>query len=119
MARSKKRGTAPKIPAPRLTEARLRELVTDATVDCHDDSEQVSGLFDMIEDNLDIPFDTKVLGVEVAVESLELKRGYEIVAICRRGRHVQAISLPDLPLPRPLPEGWEWIEAYRSWAGNR
>ena len=53
MARSKRRGTASKKAAPRLTETRLRELVTDATVDCHDDSEQVSGLFDMIADNLE------------------------------------------------------------------
>lgn len=94
-------------------------MVTDATVDCYDDSEQVSGLFDMIADNLEIPFETNVLGVEVVVESIELERAYEIVANCRRGRHVQAITLPDLPLPRPLPEGWEWIEAYRLWADNR
>jgi hypothetical protein len=39
-----------------------------------------------------------------------------IVAICVRGKHRQAISVLDLPLPDPPPPGAEWIAAYRRWA---
>lgn len=95
--------------------ARLAELVAEAVVDCHDEEEQLTGLFTMIEDNLALPFATRVLGVEVTVESVDLTDD-EIVAICRRGRERQAIPLLELPLPSPRPAGAEWIHAYRHWA---
>jgi hypothetical protein len=40
-------------------------------------------------------------------------------AICARGRLRQRISILDLPLPRRVPDGAEWIEAYRAWARAR
>ncbi|MFV2069358.1 MAG: hypothetical protein ACC645_20535, partial [Pirellulales bacterium] len=63
-----------------------------------------------------LPFETEVLGVTVTVESVVNPRGREVVAMCRAGTHVQAISLADLPVPSPPPEGVEWIAAYRHWA---
>jgi hypothetical protein len=39
-----------------------------------------------------------------------------IVAICVRGKHRQAISVLDVPLPDPPPRGAEWIASYRRWA---
>ena len=41
-----------------------------------------------------------------------------IVAVCSRGRHRQKIDLLDLPLPTPAPDGADWIDAYRHWAGR-
>lgn len=58
-----------------------------------------------------------VLGVEVTVASVDLVDSGQIVAICCRGGMRQAISILDLPLPTPPPEGAEWIEAYRRWRG--
>ena len=40
----------------------------------------------------------------------------EIVAVCRRGRNRQLISILNLSLPSPPPTGWEWIEVYCDWA---
>lgn len=40
-----------------------------------------------------------------------------IVALCSRGGMRQSIGILELPLPSPAPEGAEWIEAYRHWAG--
>lgn len=97
-----------------MSEARLDVLVEEATVDCHDEDEQVSGLFTMIEDNLTVPFETMVLNVVVTVESVDLTDAGQIVAICRRHQVRQAIPILDLPLPMP-PEGAEWIDAYRYW----
>lgn len=42
-----------------------------------------------------------------------------IVADCVRGGHHQAVSVLDLPLPEPPPEGAEWIAACRHWAAGR
>jgi hypothetical protein len=47
----------------------------------------------MIEDNLALPFQTRVLGVDVTVENIELKNDRRIVAVCVRGETRQAISL--------------------------
>ena len=101
----------------RLSKARLDEMVEEATVDCYDESEQVTGLYTMIEDNLALPFETTVLGVLVTVERLQLTRREEIVAVCRRAGLRQTVPLLDLPLPAPPPAGAEWIEAYRHWLG--
>jgi len=70
----------------------------------------------MIENDLAVPFRTTVLGVEVTVEDVDLT-GRTIVAHCRRGANRQAIGVLDLLLPKPPPEGAQWIEAYRHWAG--
>jgi hypothetical protein len=70
-------------------------------------------------DNLDVPFKTTVLGVEVTVESVDLTVDGCIVAICARGAVRQVIRLLDLPLPTPLPAGAEWIYAYRNWLSLR
>ena len=98
-----------------LTKARLAEMIEQATVDAYGESEQVTGWFTMIEENLAVPFETMVLGVPVTVERVDLNRGEQIVAICRRGRARQLLSILDLPLPTPPPDGAEWIEAYRRW----
>lgn len=100
-----------------MSAAELDALVAEATVDCHDEDEQISGLYEMIVDNLALPFATTVLGVEVTVGDVDLTDRGEIVAICRRGRFAQPIGILDLPLPDEAPEGAEWIEAYRRWAG--
>lgn len=92
-------------------------MIEEATVDCCNEDEQITGLFTMIEENIEVPFQTTVLGVAVTVESLELTVSNQIVAVCSRDRERQNISLLDLPLPTPPPEGSEWIDACRHWHG--
>ena len=98
---------------PRISKGRLEEMIEEATVDCYNESEQVTGWFTMIEENLAVPFETTVLGVQVTVEGVDLNRSEQIVAICSRGRRRQSLPILDLPLPTPPPAGSEWIEAYR------
>ena len=99
----------------RLSKARLDELVEEAIVDCYNESEQVTGLYTMIEDNLAVPFKTIALGVPVTVVRVQLTLRDEIVAVCRRAATRQTVPLLDLPLPSPPPAGSEWIAAYRHW----
>jgi hypothetical protein len=49
----------------------LETLIEEATVDCYDEYEQTVGLLTMIQDELDLPFTTRVLGMEVAVVGIE------------------------------------------------
>jgi hypothetical protein len=65
--------------APRSSTAHLDKLIEETTVDCYNESEEVTGLFTMIEDNLAVPFSTTLLGVEVTVERVDMN-----VAVCRR-----------------------------------
>ena len=85
-------------------------------MDCYNESEQITGLYTMIEENLAVPFQTSVLGVEVTVEMVDLTEAEDIVVVCRREDVRQRMAILDLPLPDPPPDGWEWIEAYRYWA---
>jgi len=102
--------------AARSSTAPLDKLIEEATVDCYNDSEEITGIFTMLEENLTVPFATKLLGLEVVVERVDLNKAGEIVAVCRHGRERQRVPVIDLPLPEPKPEGAEWIDAYRRWA---
>lgn len=97
----------------------LDTLIAEATVDCYGDDEQLTGLFSMIDEYVAVPFGTTVLGVPVTVREIELTGDGRIVARCVREGAEQRISLLDLPLPDPTPDGAEWVEAYRRWAGVR
>jgi hypothetical protein len=90
-------------------------MIEEATVDCYNPSEQATGWFTLIEENLRCPFETQLLGIPVTVEKVDLNPDEAIVAICRRGKHRQTIPILNLPLSPPLPGGAEWIEAYRRW----
>ena len=94
----------------------LEALIEEAIVDAHDESEQAMGFFTMLEEHLALPFETEVLGMTVTVDRIDLTERDDFVAVCRRGRDRQKISIVDLPLPEPPPDGWKWIEAYRHWA---
>ena len=114
-ALKKKQGGSRKS-ADRPSTAHLDKLIEEATVDCYNESEEVTGIFTMLEENLAVPFATKLLGVEATVERIDLNKANEIVAVCRRGRERLQVSLIDLSLPEPKPKGAEWIDAYRRWA---
>lgn len=99
----------------KLSDAKLRKLIEEATVDAYTESEQRVGFLTMIGDNLALPFVTTILGIEVSVERIDMNAAEDIIAICRRGQIRQAIPISELPLPKPAPKGAEWIEAYRRW----
>ena len=98
----------------RPSKAELNAMISEATVDAYGEEEQLMGLAVMIENNLEVPFRTTVLGVKVTVENVT-QRSHGLVANCVHGPHRQAIHVLDLPLPEPPPKGAEWIAAYRHW----
>jgi hypothetical protein len=121
MAKTRKsaKQAGPKRGADRVSSAYLDKLIDEATVDCYNESEEITGIFTMLEENLAVPFTTTLLGMEVTVERIEMNDADEIVAVCRLGRKRQRVPVLDLPLPKPQPRGAEWIEAFHRWAQGR
>jgi hypothetical protein len=74
-------------------------MIEEAMVDAYGESEQTMGWFTMIDENLVVPFQSKVLGVPVSVERVHLDEFEQNVATCRRGRESQSIPILDLPMP--------------------
>jgi hypothetical protein len=102
------------------SDAKLDEMIEAATMDAYGESEQIVGFYTMLEDKLRTPFKTEMLGVEVTVERIDMTDDSRIVAVCSNGRSRQPVSVLDLPLPCPPPEGAEWILAFRRWTrGSR
>ena len=91
------------------------DLIAQATVDCYNDSECVTGFYTMLEEQLELPFQTSVLGVAVTVVGIDSTNDDQIVAVCVRGQSRQRVPILEVPLPMPPPDGAEWIEAYRHW----
>jgi hypothetical protein len=112
------RRTTPKRKRWPPAKTKLAALIDEAIVDAYGESEQRTAFYTLLDQHLETPFDTKVLGVTVTVERIDMTDDEQIIAICRRGRSLQAIPILDLPLPKPHPAGVEWIEAYRSWAAG-
>jgi len=100
----------PRKRAVRLSTFHLDKLIEEATVDCYNEFEEITGIFTLLEENLVLPFTTKLLGVDVTVERVDLNKAGEIVAVCRRGRERQRVPVVDLPLPETKPKGAEWID---------
>jgi calcium binding protein len=102
-------------PQLRLSKAQLDDLVEEAVVDANGESEQVTGFYTMMENDLQLPFETSILGMTVLVEGIDITDDDQLVAVCRKDKTRQRISLSELPLPSPPPAGAEWIVAYRYW----
>jgi hypothetical protein len=98
-----------------LSKTRLEALIEEAVVDAYGDEEQTGGFFTMIEEHLALPFSVSILGVEAVVEKVDMTRDGRIVAVCKRDGVKQRIEILDLPLPKPIPAGAEWIVAYSHW----
>ncbi len=116
---TRRKNANPRSSPPTMDAKKLDALIEEATIDAYDESEQVSGFFTMMENDLAVPFKTKMLGVEVVVETIGMTDDEEIVAVCKRGGAQQEIRIIELPLPEPPPTGAEWIEAYRRWRRAR
>lgn len=102
----------------KFTTKYLDKLIEEATTDAYNESEQAGGFFAIIEENLSLPFVTRVLEQAVTVAKVNITMRDQIVAICVHEKSTQAIPILDLPMPDPPPEGAEWIDAYRRWCGN-
>ena len=61
----------------------------------------------MIEDNLQLTFETEVLGVPVTVIAVDIAEDDLVVAVGQRGSLRQKLPILELPLPTPRPAASE------------
>jgi hypothetical protein len=100
-------------------QARLQELIEEATVDCYNEEEQYQGLLNMIEENVICPFQAKVIGEDIEVVELRAREaGFGIDAVCRYKGKDYKIDVNSLEWPKQKPTGYEWIEAYQLWGST-
>lgn len=115
----KDKGKSSTGPRTRISTCRLAQMIVEANVDAYGESEQTTGWLTKLEEQLELPFETVVLGVRVSVVSIEERDGNQIAAVCKRGKDKLAVGLTDLPLPSPRPDGADWIDAYRVWRAGK
>jgi hypothetical protein len=95
---------------------RLQALIEEATIDCNGPDEELSGLWNMIEDEVVCPFRAKVISEEVEVTTFEWPNGGEVFyAVCERKGKKHRVDISSLEWIKPYPKGYEWIEAYLAW----
>ena len=106
-----------------MDKERLRDLLWEATADCHDEEEEFTGIFyTLAEGGLNLPLEARALGDLVEVVDLDgasssLRRG--IVALVRQGDREYPLALAELEFVDPDPASAEWLEVYRYWLGLR
>ncbi|OWK45348.1 hypothetical protein [Fimbriiglobus ruber] len=116
MAKSNKKNATP-FWTDGLDEDAVREALEEATVDSHDETEQHSGLWHTIEEQLEFPFQAQVIGEIVTIVDMEWPEkdefGLDLIVERNGQRHrVEARSVNLLP---PLPKGHLYLAAYLDW----
>lgn len=100
-----------------LNEVAVSEALDEATVDAKDESEQHSGLFYAIAEEMQFPFAAKVLGEDVKVVSAEWPENddFGIDLVCERNGQQHRIEARSVELVSPLPDGHLFLAAYLDW----
>ena len=101
----------------KLSEEELDEMISDATVDCYDETEEFMGVLYTLQGALSFPFKATALGdtVEVVdIDDEESSRGRGIVATVRKNGKIYAIGLGELEI-KPGSENSKWFQMLRYW----
>ena len=97
----------------------IDDLIEEVIVDAYNEDEQLSAFAQAFVDSARFPFGGLVVGVEVAVVSVDFegdeRRG--LIAICRRAGKPYSVSLLDITPAGPMSvETRRLIDAYRRWS---
>src|SRR5580704_11472511 len=97
-----------------LSKARLDDLIDDALTDAHSESEQVTGFYTMLENDLHLPFETQILGVTATVESIDITEDDHSLQSAGRARRGNGFCSRNCRCRRHLPRGPSGLR-YRYW----
>lgn len=101
----------------RQADPELDSLISEITVDCHDEDEQLVG-FENAFDEANLPCPGTVVGEDVEVLSVSTATNRrELIATCKRNGHRYEIALLDIDLNAD-PDTSRLIAAYRRWIGT-
>ena len=100
------------------TKKNLDKLIQEATIDCYDEGECLSGFYTILEENIQFPFPAIVIGEEVEVVGVEWADN-GIKAQCHRKHKSYSVNIVDIEYNSNIVLGAEWINAYKKWIGRQ
>jgi hypothetical protein len=86
MSTKRKVNDTPAKQGPRLSRARLDELVDEALVDADTESQQATAFYEMMDSGLRLPFETEILGAAAIVESIDITGDDKLVGDLPEGQ---------------------------------
>ena len=100
----------------RATKYRLDSLLKEVTNECRNGQEEFVYLATMIHEAVDVPFEARVARKPIMVVAFETpNEGMVLKAVCQEDDRVFAVDLSGIEWMAPVPEGFDWIEAYLEW----
>jgi hypothetical protein len=104
-----------------INEARLQELLDEATIDCYGEEEEFAGLLLSLDEPITFPLMAELAGTKVEVLGLDeaTSNPYRgIRARVRRNDKEYLASLADLEFDNPDETSAEWLALY-TWVAER
>lgn len=101
-----------------MDDERLNELINEATVDCYGEEEEFWGMLAALEDELEFPLKTTLIGEWVELIGLDTNGSSSRRGIVARVHHKgkeYSVSLADLQMGDANSHSAEWLAAYRHW----
>ncbi|HIJ01687.1 TPA: hypothetical protein HA363_03475 [Candidatus Woesearchaeota archaeon] len=96
---------------------RYEQIIEEATMDCHDEDEQISGWACLLDDWIHTPCNCTI-GKEMAVlEKVDTDdTGNAIIGVIKLNKTKLRVLIQDIVLDNP--EAMTYINAYRYWCKN-
>ena len=101
----------------KLSEEELDEMISEATVDCYDETEEFMGVLYTLQGALSFPFKATALGETVKVVDIDdgsSGRGRGVVAKVEKQGKTYTIGLAELKID-PDSENWKWFQMLHYW----
>jgi hypothetical protein len=99
----------------RRADPALDDLITEITIDCHDEDEQLQAFENAFEEDARFPCPGTIIGEEIDVLSAATNTNRrELIATCRRDGRTYQVALLDIDLNAD-PTTTRLLAAYRRW----
>ena len=101
----------------KLSEQELDEMISEATVDCYDETEEFMGVLYTLQGSMAFPFSAKALGEKVQVIDIDDEssgRGRGVVAKVEKQGRTYNIGLGDLEI-HPDSVNSKWFQMLHYW----
>ena len=101
----------------KLDRDEVREALEQACIDAYDEDEQHTGLLTLVGDELQFPFEARVMGKAVQVVDMKWPEddSYGLDLICEIDGDQHGIEARSVELLRPFPQGYQFLAAYLDW----
>ncbi len=93
------------------------KIIEEATIDCHDEEEQISGWDCVLDENITTPCPCKIGKQEAMLEKIDFDdKGDTIIGVIKINKTKMRVLLQDIILDNP--EAMKYVNAYKYWCKN-